>query len=70
MALDLEIFKDNFLMGVGPGVARELRWRYGYAIEIGAHSEFTRMLSEHGLFGLISLLSILILSFNEYKKKN
>ena len=69
MALDLEIFRDNFLMGVGPGVARELRWRYGYSIEIGAHSEFTRMLSEHGLFGLISLLSILILSFKEYRKR-
>ena len=32
MALDLEIFRDNFLMGVGPGVARELRWRYGYGM--------------------------------------
>ena len=69
MALDLEIFRDNFLMGVGPGVARELRWRYGYASEIGAHSEFTRMLSEHGLFGLMSLCSILILSFKEYRKR-
>ena len=69
MALDLEIFRDNFLMGVGPGVARDLRWRYGYGTEIGAHSEFTRMLSEHGLFGLISLLSILILSFKEYKRR-
>ena len=54
---------------LGLGVARELRWRYGYATEIGAHSEFTRMLSEHGLFGLISLLSILILSFKEYRKR-
>ena len=69
MALDLEIFKDNFLMGVGPGVARSLRWKYGYATEIGAHSEFTRMLSEHGFFGLMSLLSILILSFKEYRKR-
>ena len=36
---------------------------------VGAHSEFTRMLAEHGLFGLISLLSILILSFKEYKRR-
>jgi O-antigen ligase len=69
MALDLEIFRDNFLMGVGPGAARDLRWRYGYGTVVGAHSEFTRMLAEHGLFGLISLLSILILSFKEYKKR-
>ena len=69
MAIDLEIFRDNFLMGVGPGAARDLRWRYGYGTVVGAHSEFTRMLAEHGLFGLISLLSILILSFKEYKKE-
>ena len=69
MALDLEIFKDNFLMGVGPGGARDLRWRYGYGTVVGAHSEFTRMLAEHGLFGLISLLSILILSYKEYRRR-
>ena len=69
MALDLEIFRDNFLMGVGPGAARDLRWRYGYGTVVGAHSEFTRMLAEHGLFGLISLLSILILSYREYRKR-
>ncbi|GIR29649.1 hypothetical protein CM15mP43_12730 [bacterium] len=69
MALDLEIFRDNFLMGVGPGAARELRFTYGYGMVVGAHSEFTRMLAEHGLFGLISLLSILILSFKEYRRR-
>ena len=69
MALDIEIFTDNFLMGVGPGAARDLRWRYGYGTVVGAHSEFTRMLAEHGLFGLISLLSILILSFKEYNRR-
>ena len=26
MALDLEIFRNNFLMGVGPGAAGDLRW--------------------------------------------
>ena len=69
MALDLEIFRDYPLMGVGPGAAHHLRWRYGYGQTVAAHSEFTRMLAEHGLFGAISLLSILLLSFLEYKKK-
>ena len=69
MALDFEIFRDNFLMGVGPGAAGDLRWKYGFGIRVGAHSEFTRMLSEHGLFGLISLISILLLSYIEYKKR-
>ena len=69
MALDFEIFIDNFLMGVGPGAAGDLRWKYGFGMRVGAHSEFTRMLAEHGLLGLISLLSILLLSYIEYKKR-
>ncbi len=69
MAIDLQIFMDNFWMGVGPGAGHHLRWIYGYENAVGAHSEFTRMLSEHGFFGLISLLSILILSYQEYRKR-
>ena len=69
MAIDLQIFKDNFWMGVGPGAGHHLRWTYGYGTVVGAHSEFTRMLAEHGLFGLISLCSILILSYQEYRKR-
>jgi len=69
MAIDLQIFKDNLLMGVGPGAGHHLRWTYGYGSVVGAHSEFTRMLAEHGLFGLLSLVSILILSLQEYQKR-
>ena len=69
MAIDLEIFMDNFWLGVGPGAAHHLRWVYGYDSAVGAHSEFTRMLAEHGLFGLISLSSLLILSFREYRMR-
>ena len=50
MALDLEIFRDNFY-GCWAWVARDLRWRYGYGTVVGAHSEFTRMLAEHGFLG-------------------
>ncbi len=69
MAIDLQIFRDNFLMGVGPGAGHHLRMIYGYGSAVGTHSEFTRMLAEHGLFGLISLLSIIILSYQEYRKR-
>ena len=69
MSIDLQIFRDNFWMGVGPGAGHHLRLVYGYGIAVAAHSEFTRMLAEHGLFGLISLFSILILSYQEYRKR-
>jgi len=69
MAIDLDIFMDNIIMGVGPGVARELRFDYGYNKFVSAHSEFTRTLSEHGLFGLLGLCSLIFLSFREYNHR-
>tara|TARA_Y100000590_G_scaffold465634_1_gene638476 strand:- start:12409 stop:13755 length:1347 start_codon:yes stop_codon:yes gene_type:complete len=72
MAADLGIFADNLLTGVGPGVATYLRGYYGYGKAVAAHSEFTRMLAEHGLFGLFSLGALIFLSLKEFtirKKK-
>ena len=69
MAIDIRIFLDNILVGVGPGGAHGLRQEYGYETAVAAHSEFTRMLAEHGIFGLISLSSILLLSMQEYRKR-
>ena len=70
MAIDLNIFMNNPLMGVGPGAAHHLRYEYGYGAAVAAHSEFTRMLAEHGIFGLISLFSITSLSIIEYYKRD
>mgnify|MGYP001208420104 CR=1 FL=1 len=55
MALDLEIFSDNILAGVGPGISAAMRESYGYGRIVAAHSEFTRVLAEHGILGLIGL---------------
>jgi hypothetical protein len=56
---DLLIFRDNFLFGAGPGTSKNLRMRYGY-INMAAHTEFTRLLSEHGIGGLVTVLIISI----------
>jgi len=48
---ELEIFLDNPLLGLGVGRAREYR---GAA----SHTEYTRLLSEHGILGFVALLSI------------
>lgn len=66
---DLDIFLDNIILGVGPGQADELREKYvGNAI--GAHTEFTRLLVEHGLYGLISLCIELILPIVFFLRRN
>ena len=69
VAIDFQIFRDNFLMGVGPGAGFQKRLEYGYGSGVAAHSEFSRMLAEHGMFGLISLMSLLILSYKEFRKR-
>lgn len=51
--MDLLIFGANPFIGVGPGMAQPLRSRMGKGGR--AHTEFTRMLAEHGLLGLASL---------------
>ena len=57
--IDLDIFSDYLLTGSGPGQASKLRSVYGYGKEVSAHTEFSRMLAEHGILGLMAL-SILI----------
>lgn len=59
--IDFAIFSDFLFTGVGPGNATQLRKFYGYGKEISAHTEYSRMLSEHGLLGLIALLILLVM---------
>lgn len=64
---DLIIFRGNLLLGVGPGQSKHYRgslYRYRRA---RAHTEFSRMLSEHGIFGLMALLILLKMSFQRYR---
>ena len=58
-SIDLNIFSDYVFTGCGPGQANKLREQYGYSTVVAAHTEFTRMLAEHGILGLFSLLVLL-----------
>ncbi|HMQ67498.1 MAG TPA: O-antigen ligase family protein [Ignavibacteria bacterium] len=51
---DIEIFKDNVLTGVGPGMSAQVRSET-QGIEAAAHIEYSRMLAEHGLFGILAM---------------
>lgn len=60
---DLQIWQDNFWFGVGPGVANDIRALY-YSTSVAAHTEITRLLAEHGSFGLFSLLVLIGMSIS------
>lgn len=66
---DIEVFKQNMSFGVGPGMTKYNRIPYDIcqlrsdrcADEGSSHTEFTRMLGEHGIPGLVAILLILVL---------
>ena len=52
---DFQAFKDNPFWGLGIGMGENYRLMYfGYAA--AAHTEYTRLLSEHGTFGILFIL--------------
>lgn len=64
--LDWQIFKDNMLMGIGPGMGKYDRVKYGYNVQVAAHNEFSRILAEHGLLGVIALAILILAPFQHF----
>jgi hypothetical protein len=62
---DILVFTRNPILGVGPGMAMVARTKVG-SVDITAHTEQSRMLSEHGLYGLIALVILIISPFRAF----
>jgi hypothetical protein len=52
---DIRIWGDHPVLGVGPGMVKIYRDELTGA----GHTEFTRLVAEHGMFGFISLLILI-----------
>ncbi len=63
---DLQLFKEHMLLGVGPGQSRYQR-RAGSLVRVAAHTEFTRLLAEHGVFGVAALFVLILIALQAYK---
>ncbi|HJR99387.1 MAG TPA: O-antigen ligase family protein [Flavobacterium sp.] len=70
MGTELDLFKENPVMGVGIGLGKIFR-EQEIGQEVASHNEITRLLAEHGMFGIfilvILLLTPLILFINNYQ---
>jgi O-antigen ligase len=62
---DLTAFRDNPLVGTGVGLAVEYRVDYE-GVGLAAHTEFTRLLAEHGLFGILTLFVLVWMLLKRY----
>jgi O-antigen ligase len=59
-ASELELFRENLVFGVGPG---QLVYQRDVSLaNVGAHTEFSRLVAEHGLFGLGSLILLIAIA--------
>ena len=74
IAKDLKLWEKNFLLVVGPGRAAYLRDRQtglsgitsSTSAGLAAHTEYSRLLAEHGLLGLLALLLLLAMFFGNF----
>lgn len=70
MGTELDLFKENPVMGVGIGLGKIFR-EQEIGQEVASHNEITRLLAEHGMFGIfilvILLLTPLVLFINNYQ---
>lgn len=62
---DLDLWFDNPLLGVGAGASRYLRQK---TYLVAPHIEFSRLLAEHGLLGLIYFIGLIVIFFRFFRK--
>ncbi|MFH6987228.1 O-antigen ligase family protein [Flavobacterium collinsii] len=64
---ELKLFIENPILGVGAGMGKQIR-KEVFGEEVASHNEITRMLSEHGLFGVLGILLIFVAPLILYLK--
>lgn len=62
---DMRAFLDNPLVGVGVGQAVDYH-REVLGMSVAAHTELTRLLAEHGLFGLLAIAIMAVMLISRY----
>ncbi len=75
-ANDAEIFTRNIMLGVGPGMTKYQRLTYEICQirsdkcddEGSSHTEFTRMLGEHGIPGLAAMVLLAMLAWSGFRR--
>lgn len=65
ISTDLKLFLDNPIFGIGVGMGKESR-KESLGQAVAAHSEISRLFSEHGVFGIFSLIILLFVPLTLY----
>lgn len=62
---DLSVWSEHPIFGVGPGQSSKYHRSFN---EASAHTEFTRLLAEHGVLGFVALLMIFALAVQNLRR--
>lgn len=65
---DVILFLKNPIFGTGVGESKDIRQKI-IGFESASHTEFSRIISEHGSFGVLSLLALGLAAFYNLKKQ-
>lgn len=63
--IDLQVFRENPLFGAGVGKADDYHEAY-FGTSMSTHTEFSRLLAEHGTLGIITLLFMVWMLARQY----
>jgi O-antigen ligase len=66
LSSELVLFEESPILGVGPGVGMSLRLERG-EFTAASHTEYSRMLAEHGILGILSLVCLIALGIRAIK---
>jgi len=60
---DLDLWLQNPVFGVGPGVSKSER---AILNRVNTHTEYTRLLAEHGIPGILAIAALMFMLFRAY----
>lgn len=66
---ELDLFRENKAFGVGPGMAVKFHERQFGQI-VASHSEYSRLISEHGVFGVLALIIMILAPITHILQSN
>jgi len=67
--VELDIWFSHPVLGVGPGIAKYQSFS-SLGILVAAHTEYTRMLAEHGVVGLLAIIILICIAVRAFFKAN
>jgi O-Antigen ligase len=65
---EFQIFLENPILGIGVGEAKSSRMEF-LDLLASSHTEFSRVISEHGSFGILALVALSLATINNFRRQ-